>query len=181
MLHAPLLEESAVTKGDVIRGIDAETQGCAINPLGGAFEFRKVADGCFIDDAVALAVGPLGAPFFITKRRNESKTKEKLCERIAVRDAGLGFNAVLVSVLGRDVRTGKALMRERPAARVATDAENLGAGAHLAIGRVVEGICLEAARSFQAKTRGFEALLKCSEVGDTEFDLGFESHAYKRV
>ncbi len=67
-------------------------------------------------------------------------------------------------------------MRQRPAARVAADAQNLGAGAHLAVGRVVEDVALKGARGLQAKTGGFKALREGRQVGYAEFDFGFDGH-----
>jgi hypothetical protein len=77
---------------------------------------------------VALAVLPLGAPFFIAKRGDEAYGEKDGSQRIAVGDLGLGFNAVLVGVFaGTDV--GQALVGDGPAAGVVADAQDLRAGA----------------------------------------------------
>ena len=72
--------------------------GSAVDPFGGAFELGVVADGRFVDDAVALAVAPLGAPFFIAEGGDEAEREKDLGERVAVGDLGFGFDAVLVAV-----------------------------------------------------------------------------------
>ena len=142
MLVAPDFEEAAIAEGDVLGWIDAEARGGAVDPLGGAFQFCVVANGSFIDDTVALAVCPLGTPFFIAEGGREAERKEDLLDRIAVSDFGLGFDAVLVGVFtGTNVR--QALVGDGPAASITAYAQNLGAGAHLAAGRVVENVALE--------------------------------------
>ncbi len=98
MLFAPLIEETAVAEGDVLGGIDAEAEGGAVDPCGGAFELRVVADGGFVDDAVAFAVGPLGAPFFVAEGGYEAEGKKELGQRVAMRDQGFGFDAMLMAV-----------------------------------------------------------------------------------
>jgi hypothetical protein len=68
---------------------------------------------------------------------------------------------------------------DRPAAGISADAQNLGAGAHLAVGRVVENIALEGARSLQREAGGLEALGEAGNIGESveaEFDLGFDGH-----
>ena len=66
-------------------------------------------------------------------------------------------------------------------AGVVANAENFRAGAHEAIGSVIEGVRLEAARSFEAETGGLEASSEGGQVIDTEFYLGFDGHGYNRV
>jgi len=178
---APQVEEAAVTESDVLNGIDAEADGGAVDPLGCAFELGIVADGGFVDDAVAFTVGPLGAPLFVTEGGNQTERKKELLECVAVGDAGFGFDAMLVAVLGGDAGGGEPLIREGPAARVVADAEDFGTRAQLAIGRVVEYVAFEAARSLQAKAGGLEPLRKYGRIGEAEFDLGFDGHRYMRV
>jgi len=67
------LKEAAVAQGDVVGGLDGQTGGGAVNPIGGAFELGVIADGSLVYDAVAFARGPLCAPFFIAKRRNQAE------------------------------------------------------------------------------------------------------------
>jgi len=186
VLLAPLVKEAAVAEGDVVGGIDAETEGSAIDPFGGAFEFGVIADGGFIDDAVAIhavfaEVGPFGAPFFIAEGGDEAEGEKEVGERGAMSDLGFGFNAMLVAAFTRNSGAREALVGQRPVACVAADAEDFGAGAHEAVGSVVEGVALEAARSFEAEAGGVEACGKSAEVVDTEFDLGFDGHGYNRV
>jgi hypothetical protein len=186
VLLAPLVKEAAVTEGDVVGGSDAEAERGAVDPLGGALEFGIVADGGFVDDAVALRVvfagfGPFGAPFFIAECGDEAEGEKKLGERSAMRDLGFGFDAMLVPVFTRLACTRKALVSQRPVAGVVANAKNFGAGAHLAIRSVVESVRLKAARCFEAEAGGLEARGQGSQVVDAEFDLGFDGHGYNRV
>ncbi len=98
-----------------------------------------------------------------------------------MRNRGFGFNTVLVSIAvglteSAGCRAGKALVSQRPMAGVAADAEDFGSGAHLAIGRVVEGVAFEAARGFQAKAGGLQPIGESGEIAHAEFDLGFDGH-----
>jgi len=186
VIDAPLVKETAVAEGDVAGGIDAETGGRAVNPIGRAFELGVVADGRFIDDAVPLAVGPLGAPFFIVESGDEAEGEKKLGERTALSDRGFSFDAMLVTIgiwitRARGCGAGKSLVSESPMTRVTANAKDFGAGAHLAIRRVVKSVAFEAARSFEAKAGGFEPLGEGGEIGNAEFDLGFDGHGSRRV
>ena len=186
VLLAPLVKEAAVAEGDVVGGGDAEAEGGAVDPVGGAFELCVVADGGFVDDTVALdavfaEVGPFSAPFFIAECGDEAKGEKVLGERGAMSDLGFGFDAMLVSVFTRLARSGEALVGQRPVAGVTANSEDFGAGAHEAIGSVVEGVRFESAWSFEAETGGLEASGEGAEVVDTEFDLGFDGHGYNRV
>ena len=67
-------------------------------------------------------------------------------------------------------------MGHRPAVGVAADAQDFCAGAHLAVGRVVENVALEGARSLQGESGGLKAAGQASEVVHAEFDLGFDGH-----
>src|ERR1035437_10963927 len=103
VLLAPVLEEAAVAERDVLCRIDAQVGGGAVNPFGGAFQLGIVADGGLIDHAMSLAVGPLSAPLFITKRRNQAEREEDLLQRRAVRDLALALHAMLVPLLAREI------------------------------------------------------------------------------
>jgi len=180
VLFAPEIEEAAVAEGDVLGGIDAQEGGGAVDPFGGAFELGVVADGGFIDDAMALAVGPLGAPFLVAKGGNEAEREKDFRHGSAVGDLGFGFDAVLVGVFaGPDVR--QALVGDGPSAGITADAQNLGAGAHLAVRRVVEHVALEGARGLEAEASGLEALGEGSQIIHAKFDLGFDGHGKERV
>jgi hypothetical protein len=48
--------------------------------------------------------------------------------------------------------------------------------AHLPVRRVVEHVALKTARSFEAKSSGFEAPGEAVEIVDAEFDLGLDGH-----
>ena len=178
MLVAPEFEEAAVAECDVLGGVDAEARCGSVDPLGGAFQLGVVADWSFIDDAMAFAIGPLGTPFLVAEGGNEAEREKNFGHRIAVGDFGLGFDAVLVGVFaGTNVR--QALVGDRPAAGITAYAQNLGAGAHLAVGRVVENVALEGARGLQREAGGLEALGEAGNIGESveaEFDLGFDGH-----
>ncbi len=112
MLLAPLVKEAAVAEGDVVGGSDAEAERGAVDPVGGAFEFGVVADGGFVNDAVALrtvfaGVGPFGAPFFAAECGDEAEGEKELGERGAVGDLGFGLNAMFVA--GDQLLKGAAL------------------------------------------------------------------------
>jgi hypothetical protein len=175
VLLAPLVEEAAVAHRDVILGADAELKCCAVNPFCGAFELSVVADGGFVDDAVAFAVAPLGAPFFVAECGDKSKREKDIGEGVAVCDFSFGFDAVFVAILARAV-IWKALVGDGPAAGIAADAEDLSAGAHLAGGGVVEDVAFKAARGMQFESSSLEALGEAGKVVDFEFDFGLDGH-----
>ncbi len=172
---APLLEEAAVAQGDVFLRGDAETGGGAVDPFRRAFELGIVADGGFIDDAVAFAVVPLGAPFLVAEGGDEAKGEKNFGKGVAVGDFSFSFNAVLVAVLSRAVGR-QAFVSDNPAAGVAADAKNFGAGAHLALWRVVEDVALKAARGEERESGGLKPLGETGQVRYFEFDLGFDGH-----
>ena len=60
----------------------------------------------------------------------------------------------------------QALVGQRPTAAVVANAQDLGAGAHLAIGRVIEDVALEAAWRLQAESGRLEPLLENCQVSD---------------
>ena len=155
--------------------VDAQAYCGFIDPFCGAFEFGIVADGGFVDDAVALAVGPFRPPFFITEGGHKTERKENLGHSLAVGDLGLGLDAVLVGVF-TGPRVGQALMGNAPAVGVASDAEDFSAGAHLAVGCVVEDVALEGARSLQGESGGFKTAGQAGEVVHAKFNLGFDGH-----
>jgi hypothetical protein len=175
MLFPPEIEEAAVAEGQIQIGADTETLGDAVNPLIRAFEFGEVADGGLIDDAMAVAVFPLRAPLFITEGSYQAKGEEDVFKRAAVGNFGLGFNAMLVAVFAGAV-TRQALVGQGPAAGVVANTQDFSAGAHLAVGCVIQDVALEAAGGLQAETGGFQAFLEFQEIGDTEFDLSFQGH-----
>jgi hypothetical protein len=139
VLLTPEIEEAAIAQGDVRGAVYGETNGGAVDPFVGALELGIVADGGFIDNAVTLAVRPLGTPLLIAKGGNEAEGEKDLGESFAVRNFGFSFNAVLVcGFAGTDVR--EAFVCKRPATGVIADAKNFSAGAHLAAGGVIENI-----------------------------------------
>src|SRR5579863_6929134 len=142
MLVAPLLEQAPVAERHVGGRGNAERRRDAIDPLRPAFEFGEVADGSFVDHAVALPVAPLAAPLFITERWNQAERMKDLGESVAVGNFGFGFDAMLVAVLAGAV-VGQTLVGNGPLAAVGADAQNLGPGAHLAVGGVVEDVGVE--------------------------------------
>ena len=182
MLLAPEIEEAPITQGDVLRGIDAESDGGLVDPIGWAFEFGEVADGGLVNDAMALGQMPLGAPFFITEGGDEADGEKDLGEGVAVGDFGFSLDAVFVRVFSR-TGIGEALVGEEAAAGVGADAEDFSAGAHLAVRGVVEDVGLEAAGGLQGESSGLETRGEAGEIGElveAEFDLGFDGHGFKR-
>lgn len=175
VLAAPEVEEPSVAEGDVPGRIDAQAGGGAVDPFGGAFEFGVVADGGFVEDAVALPVCPLAAPFFVAEGSDQAEGEKDLGEGIAVGDLGFGFDAVLVGVFA-GANVGKTLVGQEAAACVGADAENLSAGAHPAVGSVVEDVRLEAAGGLQSEPCGFKAAGEAGQVVHSEFDFGFDGH-----
>lgn len=175
MVGAPELKEASVAEGNVIGMVHGEKNGHPVNPFRFAFKLGKVADGRFIHDAVAAAVAPLGAPFLIAEGGNQPDGSEDLGKVVAVANFCFRFNAMLVRVFS-GTAIGKALVGERAAAGVVADAKNLRAGAHLAVGGVVENVGLEGARSLQDEARGEQTPGEGLKVVDAEFNLGFYRH-----
>ena len=171
---SPLLEDAAIAEGELILLGYAQLLGDAVDPLGSAFELGEDAQWGFIDDAVALVVGPLGAPFFVAEDGNEADGGEDLRQSIAIGKLGFGFDAMLVAVFA-DARVGNALVGEQPAAGVVADADEFALDAELAVGCVVKGVALKAARGDETKADGGEAGFERRCVRDAELDLGFDS------
>ena len=67
----------------------------------------------------------------------------------------------------------------RNVASIVADEQNLGAGAHRAVLRVVENIALEGARSLQCKAGSFEPLAESGNIIYAKFDLGLDGHRQK--
>ena len=108
LLFAPLVEQPSIAQRDVFFPIDAYPGGGAVDPFGRAFQLGVVADGRFVHHAMALAVGPLGAPFFIAEGGHQAEGEKNLLQRRAVGDFGLGLDAVLVACL-RQAESGRRL------------------------------------------------------------------------
>ncbi len=180
VLLTPQIEKPAVAQGQIIGRGHAQVGGGAINPFGRALKLGVVTDGRFIDDAVALAVLPLGAPFLVAERGHQSQRTEDLGQGVAVGNFGFSFDAMFMAIFGRTVAR-QALVRQCPSSCVTANAKNLGPGAQSPVRCVVEGVGLEGARGEHAEARGGKALGKSDEIGDAEFDLGFDGHRYQRV
>jgi hypothetical protein len=181
MLLTPQIKEPAVAEREVLGRIHAKALRGAIDPLGQALELGVIADRGFVNDAAAFAVMPLGAPLFITEGRDETEREKYAGQGVAVGNRSFSLDAVLVAAFaGR--RRRQPFVRQRPPACVAANAQNLSTRAHLAVGSVIEHVALKAARSFNAKAGGLEALCKTPKVSDAEFDLSFDRHGteYKR-
>jgi len=172
---APQIEEAAVAEREIVGSVDAKVAGGAVDPGGRALQFGVVADGSFVDNAMALAISPLGAPFFIAERSGEAEGKKDVGQGVAIGDRGFRLDAVFVAAFTR--RTGRqAFVGQRPSARVIADAQNLSARAQPAVGRVIEDVALKAARCLHAKAGGLKALGEARRVGNAEFDFGFDRH-----
>jgi hypothetical protein len=109
VLLAPLLEEAAVAEGDVIGWAEPMLAAARSIHSAVAFQFGVVADGGFVDHAMAFAVVPLGAPLLIAEGGDEAEREKDIRENGAVGDFGFGFNAVLVTVFAGAV-VGEALV-----------------------------------------------------------------------
>jgi len=175
VLQSPKLKEATVAKRNVVGWSYGQAGGRAVDPFIGTFQFGEVADGRLIDDAVALALRPFGSPLLVAKGGNQAEGMKDLGQRIAVGDLGFSLDAVLVGVFS-GANVGKALVGEEPTASVTADAKDLGAGAHLAVGCVIEDVALKAARSLQQEARGLEARGEGGKVVDAEFDFGLDGH-----
>jgi hypothetical protein len=163
-----------------VGGIDTEAGSGLVDPVGGAFELSKVADGGFVDDAMAIAETPLGAPFLIAEGGDEADGEKDLGEGVAVGDLSFGFDAVLVGVFAGTL-IGEALVGEETVAGVGADTENFSAGAHLAVGSVKEDVVFKAARSLQSEPGGLETLSEAGKIVDAEFDFGFDGHDERQL
>lgn len=129
MLLAPQVKETAVTKSDIPGGIDSQVSSGLVDPFGRTFELGEVPDGRFIHHAVAGAISPFGAPFFIAEGGHEAQGEKELGERFAVGDFGFGFDAVLMGVFAR-AGVGEAFVSQEAAARIVANSEDLGSRAH---------------------------------------------------
>ena len=98
-LLAPLVKEATVACSQLLACGDTELAGDTVDPLGRPFELCKAADGSLIDDAMAIAVGPFGTPFFVPECGEESDRGENSSERVAVGNLGFGFDAMFVAIL----------------------------------------------------------------------------------
>ena len=67
-------------------------------------------------------------------------------------------------------------MGQQAAPGVVADAQNLSAGAHSAVGKVVQNIGLEAAWGFEHEAGSLEAVGQAGEIVDAEFDFGLDGH-----
>jgi hypothetical protein len=180
LLLPPQVEEPAVTERQILRLRHANSSCDAVDPLRRAFELGKISNRRLVDYAVPIALLPLGAPLLVAERRNQSERTKHLGQRVAVGDFGFRLDAVFVAVF-RWYVFRQALVGQRPAARVAADAQNLSARAHLPVRRVVESVAFKAARGFKVKAGRLEPSLKRLNVSHAEFDLGFDGHGLQRV
>jgi len=155
VLLTPLVEQAPIAERNVIRGADAEARGSAVNPFGRPFELGIIAYGCFVDYAMALAILPLGAPFFVVEGGDQAEREKDFGEDFAVGDFGFGFDAMLVAIFAGS-GIGQAFVGHGPAAGIAADAEDFSASAHSAIRGVVENVALEASWCEQRESRGLE-------------------------
>lgn len=170
---APVLEEPSITKGHQRGRVEAEAGGDGVDPFLRPLQFCEIADGGFVEDAMARSIGVFGTPLLIDKDRFVSELAEDDSKSVAVGNFGLGFYAAFVAG-GRIVVGGHALVGEEPMVAVSSDSENRAAGAEAAVGRVVECIALEAAEGNDSEPEAPNALLKLRKVLDAKLDLGFD-------
>ena len=175
VILAPLLKQAAVAEGDVVPASHAKPSGGVVDPGRRTFELGVVADGSLVDDTMPFPIAPLGAPFFVAEGGDQPKREEDLLERGAVGDVGFSFNAMLVRVdPGAAVR--EPFVSNGPAAGIVANAQDLGARAHLSVGRVVEHVALKTARSQQRESCPLEAPGETGQVIYCEFYLGLDRH-----
>jgi len=87
---------------------------------------------------------------------------------------------VLVGVFA-GANVGQALVGDGETAGVTANAQDLSAGAHGAVGRVIENVALKGAGGLQGEAGGFKALVEVGQVVYAEFDLGLDGHGKERV
>ena len=175
MIQPPLFEETTVAVRDVLAGLNAEQFRGTVNPIVRAFELGKVADGRFIHHAMAFAVLPLGAPFFIAEGRNQAEREKHMRQRVAVGNNRLRLDAMLVCVFAR-AGIRQTLVGENPKASVVADTDNFGACAHGPIRGIVEDVALEAAVRLNSEARSFKPAAYARQVLDAEFDFSLDRH-----
>jgi hypothetical protein len=177
----PIKEQLSVAVGEAGGWIYVEGGEGLVDPGGGAFEFGIGADWRLVDDEVCHRVGvracwmrPLGAVFLVGESGSVAELLEYLGHGFAFGDDGFGFDADLVAG-GVDgvLLVGKALVCEGAEAAVLAQAEDLFAGAEIAVGSVVEGIVLEGAGSDEVEAELGKAGLERFWIwdGKLEFDL----------
>ena len=175
MALPPQIEKPPIAERNVARRVHTEPRGAAVDPLRRALELGVIADGGFVDHAVSLAVGPLGAPFFIAKGGHQAQREKDLRQGVSILHFSLGLDAVLMAIFRGSVR-GQALVRDGRSPGILADAKDFCARAQLAVGRVVENIGLETARSVNVKAGRGQSLAHARQVANAEFDLCFDRH-----
>lgn len=170
MLFTPLLKHAPVAQRQVLGTRYVQFCGNAVNPLGLALQFGEVADGRLVDDAVAFAITPLAAPLLIPESCHKAKGTENFRQRLAVGDFCLGLHAVLMKIFARPV-VGKALVGQEAFRAVDANAQNLGPGTHLPVGRVVEHVAFKGSRGFEMEAGLGQTHRQFRWVVDAKFDL----------
>src|ERR1017187_6650336 len=66
-LFLPVREQRCVVLRDVRPCVHAELLRGYVDPARRTFDLAKVTDRCFVHDDLALAIGPLGAEFFVAE------------------------------------------------------------------------------------------------------------------
>ncbi len=154
---------------------DAELREHGVDPRDRAFELRPGADWRFVEHEMpaALTARPLGAVFFVDKRRLVAELVKDFRGGGAVVDVGLGFDAGFVARFGVRV-VGGALVGQHAALAVGAQAQQLAARPQAAIGRVVERVALKRPVGCKLKITSFDRPAEGPGIGDSElqFDLG---------
>jgi len=175
MFCTPLLEKASIAGRQVGRAVNTQPFGSAVDPRRRSLQLRVVTNRRLVDDAMALIVRPLAAPLFIAKCFNQPQRLENLRHHIAVGHLGFRLNAMLVRILARS-DVGQPLVRHRPLARIASDAQNLSPRAHPAVRRVIQNVALERPRRLLPKPRLAEPDYQLTHTRNPEFDLRLDSH-----
>ncbi len=171
----PLVKKPSVACRQSFVPGNVESRCHGIDPLGQALQFGVTADGRFVDHAMAMAVGPLGAPLFIEEYRFESKRGKDAHQSLRVGDFCFAFDAVLMSIFS-DAGVGDSLVGQDGPSGVFADANQLTTGAQRAVWSVEELVTLKAAGRNQAKPENLKLSLERGWIVYREFDLSFESH-----
>ena len=87
---------------------------------------------------------------------------------------------MLVRIFAR-THVGQTLVRHRPLARIAANAQNLGPRPHRAVRRIVQNIALEGSWRLLGKPRLAKLILQLAYVLNAKFDFCFDGHRKERV
>lgn len=152
---SPGEKQLAVAERDAGGRVDAEKRQHVIDPLGGAFEFREVANGRLVEDEMGAGDGRvrvLASELLVAEGGAVSEARKDFGKGGAVGDFGLGLDADLVHAC-RVLVVGVALMGDDVAPSVLADAQDLAACLQITCRSVVEGVLLEGSGGLKMEAR----------------------------